>query len=792
MKSLIINTFLILFCYLPSFGQYAVKGYLQDELGQPAVGASIELDRKHFCISDQNGFFTLKTQKEQNCPLTISYLGYETVQISIDPSTWNIDTIIQLNPLIEEVEAIEVLAQRLEDQNVHNIRIDEEYFNKNREGTFAKSLEKIPGINTLNTGVGISKPVIRGFTGQRIVVAQNGVKQEGQQWGNDHGLEIDPFSIESVNIVKGAASLRYGSDAAGGAIEILPSKIIPKNTFQAQLTGQYKTNNQHGATSFFTKMRWDKMMVYGQASYQSFADYRVAADSFIYNTYKLPIYNQRLRNTSGEEFSFRIGNAYIKEQSIQRIEISYYDFQGGIFRGAVGIPRIYNITDDGDWRDIDLPSQKVQHLKAIWNSYLDFGAGNLRSTIGYQYNRRREYSRPHAHNRPVGDFGNTALELRLQTVSWELVYQHHWSEKWQTEWGTNWQYQVNNIGGFEFLIPEFKLWRGGLFGVAYYEPNPRWKWIMGLRLDAGQNDLIAGIVDVYDYDSTIITETRSEAIKATYFNYAASVSAHHTIKPNRWLAYAYFNKTYRIPQPVELGANGVHHGNFRHERGTPDLRPEESYQIEVGNLWKGKKGSSRLEVFTNYFTNYIYLSPSGLFSFLPEAGQLYRYQQHPVFMAGAEWSWDWQFHEQFNVNQSYDYVFNRNITTGLSLPFTPPGSILSQVRWDIPETKSLKKHYLEISHRYAFAQNLVDRNEDKTPAYHLVNISLGGALVFGKQVIHWRFAVDNLLDNPYLNHMSRYRVLTIPEQGRNLIFELRIPFEGHFGAKKEHPHPHYR
>jgi len=284
---------------IPSHAQYLINGYLINEDKEPIIGAVVELDKKQICISDKQGYFVLKTPEEKHLTLEVSYLGYEKTKITVFPPKWTADTTLQLIPQIEAIQTVEIKAERLEDQNAHTLKIDKDYLDKNRGGTFAHSLENIAGINTINTGVGIAKPVIRGFTGQRIVVAQSGVKQEGQQWGNDHGLEIDPFSVEEVNIVKGAASLRYGSDAVGGAIEILPSRIIAKNSYQSELIGLYKSNNVHGAGSFSTKMRWDKLMVYGQVSMQSFGDYRVPADSFVYNGFKLPIYNQRLKNTAG-------------------------------------------------------------------------------------------------------------------------------------------------------------------------------------------------------------------------------------------------------------------------------------------------------------------------------------------------------------------------------------------------------------------------------------------------------------------------------------------------------------
>lgn len=773
--------FILIFIAPNAYSQNSIQGKVQDQVGNPLVGANV-FSNTDGCTSstDINGAFKLNCLNDSSSNIRISYLGYKTVNYSLD-------SIKQLKPLIVIMSAVEVTTylitvddQKLQkDQTLSNTTLDHNYIEENNQGSLSKSLENIAGVNAINVGVGIAKPVIRGLSFNRIVVSSQGIKQEGQQWGGDHGLEMDQFDVDRIELVKGAKALQYGSDALGGSINILPSRIPKKNSLKASILGIYKSNNHHIGTSAYLGANVQNVFFDARFSYQDFEDYRVPTDSFVYNGFILPIYNKILKNTAGKERNLKASLGIVRDWGILRFTVSHYQLKAGIFSGAMGIPRTYQLQEDGQPRNIDLPSQQVEHWKLSLNNDFNIGAhSHLKLNIGYQQNIRKEYSYPHSHNRPNQDNNNNiALALNLQTFSLNGYFKHSFNKKWQTTHGLTAQYQQNKRDGFEFLIPDFQTIRAGFYHILNLKATDRFLINLGIRLDYAYNENSSYEQPIYLTDGSIGKESRAVANQEHYFNYAAALGAIYQLNPQKWYLRANFAKSFRVPYPNELASNGVHHGNFRHEMGNPNLTPEQGYQLDLSTDWrlKGFKGS--FATYFNYFDNYIYLGPSGLFSTLPEAGQVYLYQQNDAIYTGFEASWQYNPIPQIRIEQAYEYVWNINLQTRLSLPFTPPASILTTLRYEQPKLSIFEDIYAQLQYRYSFAQNDVDRNELSSPNYHLVNLGIGWKLKIKQQYIHFNIQVQNLLDSSYLQHLSRYRLLNIPEQGRNFVVTVRVPFE---------------
>lgn len=776
-----ILTFILIFTALQvGYNQSIIKGLVQDQEGNPLVGVTI-LSNNNNCgiTTDINGSFELSCLNEASTSISIAYIGYATI-------VYSLDSIKQLNPLIIKMYPIDLIICTIavEDQQAQQnatqsqINLDANYIEKNNQGTLSKTLENIAGVNSINVGVGIAKPVIRGLAANRIVVSSQGIKQEGQQWGGDHGLEMDQFDVDRIELVKGAQALQYGSDALGGSINILPTRIPKKNSLKASILGLYKSNNNHIGTSAYLGANIQNVFFDARFSYQDFEDYRVPTDSFVYNGFILPIYNKILKNTAGKERNLKANLGIAKDWGILRFTISHYQLKAGIFSGAIGIPRTYQLQEDGKPRNIDLPSQKVEHWKLSLNNYFNIGAqSKLKLNIGYQQNIRQEYSYAHSHNQPTIDSSNTALQLNLQTVSANGYFEHNFNKKWRSTHGFTAQYQQNKRAGFEFLIPDFQTIRAGVYHLLNFKPTDRLHFNLGFRVDYAYNQNNGYEQLIYLADGSIGTETRTEENQAHYFNYAAALGAVYQLMPSKWYLRANFAKSFRVPYPNETASNGVHHGNFRHEMGNPDLTPEQGYQLDVSTDWQTTKFKGSLATYFNYFDNYIYLGPSGLFSTLPEAGQVYLYQQNDAIYTGFEATWAYTPIPKLSIEQAYEYVWNINLQTQLSLPFTPPASILTTLRYTYPKLSIFEDIYAQLQYRYNFAQNDVDRNELSSPNYHLLNLGLGWKLKIKQQYIHFNLQVQNLLDSSYLQHLSRYRQLNIPEQGRNFVVSIKIPFE---------------
>ncbi len=764
-----------------------ISGTVYDEEDLSLPGASVLLLPDSIGVScNEEGFFSFSGLEKGDYTLKVSFIGFQPKMMNIKIGEKPLDH-LRINLTIQEevLETVVIVEEHAkQEMTLAAEHFSEKFLEQNRQGTFAKSIEKLPGISAINVGVGIAKPVIRGLSSNRIIVNQQGVKQESHQWGSDHGLEIDQYDVERVEIIKGPASLQYGSDGLGGVINVMPGRIITKNTLAGSIQGIYKSNNDHWGGSANVAINVKDIFLSARYSRQDFADYRVPADQFVYNSFTLPILNNRLKNTAGEEENLRITMGLQRDWGITRVLFGHYSLDAGLFSGAVGIPRSYALTDDGNNRDIDIPKQEVDHYRVLFHQTLYLGEDHLDINIGYQRNLRREFSFPEFHSIPSSqiDPGNTlALELELQTISLNAHYEDHISEEWKTIYGGNVQWQVNKRGGFEFLLPDFRTFRGGIFSLSEWQFSQDLLLNAGLRLDYGYNETDFFRQWVWDSNENIIDSLVSPATNPFFFNWSASLGSNLNLMDGKGVIKVNIGKSFRLPYPAETASNGIHHGTFRHEVGTPDLASEHGYQLDLATEWQFKRFSGNLSLYFNYFDNYIYLGPTfpARFSPLPEAGQIFQYRQDDAIYTGFEFKWNWKIIPGFELEQISDFVQSYNITTGLALPFTPQPALKHNLRYTLREKGVIDELFLEIGHSYYFAAEgryRVDRSERATPAYQLWQLGSGIKVNIWDQHLQFNVQVHNLFDTSYLNHLSRYRLINVPEQGRNVILSLKIPF----------------
>ena len=711
---------------------------------------------------------------------------YEKGSMIFDNKFNNNKAIDTLAPQLEyDSEEICIIANKIYWQESKTLKMD---LTNSTSNTLSQALTKVAGVNAINTGVGIGKPMIRGQFGNRVAVQQYGVKQEGQQWGTDHGLEIDIMDVQDINILKGAMTLEYGGDASGGVV--LLDDALKFNTYLPKFSGQfstiYKHNNAHAGLSTLLRGNFKHWQIETRLTYQDYGDYKVPAENFTYNGFELPIYAQTLKNTAGKELNARLGLAYQYGKVSGKFIASLYQTKNGLFTGAIGIPRAYSLAPDGNNRNIDFPQQNVQHYKLAYIHEQDnvIGNLNLEANLSYQYNHRKELSFPHAHTMPYQYEGNEnlALGLDLQTLALNLKLSNTFHKL-----GLTANHQNNSIQGFEFLIPAYKQAQIEAF-YLYKIVGKEAKFIQHIGARFAYSHLQSEAFNIKRQatgtELGYTLQNRANALDKQFFNYALAWSGKYYIQGKGVFAdnTLQFNATklYRNPTINELAANGVHHGTFRHEKGNANLKPEAGIQTNITyHIPFYKNLNLQASTFASYYTNYIYLHASGRFSSLPEGGQLYQYQQDKALLAGAELELNYQINlknkaHTLNITQAYEYVYNQNLNTQDALPFTPPFHLRTSVDWAWKQdNKTLK---IATIHQYYAAQNRVDRNEKTTPSYHLMHLQAMYTIEHKHQRIQFSLQVNNLFDTAYLNHLSRYRLLNLAEQGRNIVAAISLHF----------------
>jgi iron complex outermembrane receptor protein len=763
--------------------RYTLEGRVFDEETKESLpGAEVYIhELVKGTITDVNGYFKFTDLKPARYHLHIKYIGhhslYKYVNLTGDHQKFDFHLVPSSLELMEIVIESDPFKTGAVEQSLTTQTISDDIIKKNPGGTLMSSLQQLPGINAITTGVSIAKPVIRGLSFNRVIVTDRGIKQEGQQWGADHGLEIDRFDPEQIEIVKGPASLQHGSDGLGGVIVINNPYLVEEGSIEGQVVGLYKTNNNLIGTSTMIKGNASGLVYQARFSTQDFGDYKVPANDFYYNGYILPIYNNTLKNTAGKERDISGMAGFKKDWGYSTITLSSYNQDAGLFPGAVGIPRLYDLEDDGDPRNIGLPRQKIRHFKAVSNSNILFRGNWLEANFGYQNNDRKEEGEPHAHGYQETPERDLALGLNLQTFSANIRYHQKIHDKATRVFGLQYQYQNNKYDGYEFLMPAFNL---NTIGGFYHEQRFIREILTinyGLRFD------YAKIYVEEHYEPDITTEDpsdfvlRNPEIDRDFYNFSGGLGAsyfpsHHiNLKIN-------IGSSYRVPTPNELSMNGVHHGTFRHEKGDPDLETERGWQFDLNFSYHKDRFLISLTPFYNYFHNYIYLKPTAEFSELPGGGQIFQYTQNDAIFLGGELSIDYHILKNLHLEIASEYVANYNLDTQLPLPFTPPFSTFALFEYKMLKlSETFTIAYINIETRLTASQNRVDRNENPTEGYVLLNFGSGTDIRIKSQQFKFLFGIQNLLNTRYMNHLSRYRWLNLPEQGRNVNFTLIFPFK---------------
>jgi iron complex outermembrane receptor protein len=658
--------------------------------------------------------------------------------------------------------------------------VGKNFLHEHFTGNLMQTLEYISGVYSMETGSGFSKPMIRGMGFNRISVTENGIKQEGQQWGADHGLEIDAFGVERVTVRKGPSSLLYGSDAMGGVIEITQLPAPSENQMYGEIALLGKSVNGTLGASVMSGIKKNAWHVKLRFSGQHFADCRIPKDTIVYLTQKLPVLNRRLKNTAGFEHDAGLFAEYRNGKYTANYAISDAFQKVGFFSGAHGIPDASRVQDDGNSRNTDLPYSLVNHLKITTHQQYLHNKSTVYLDAGFQNNHREEWSLFHTHygNQPVPETdSNKELVFSLNTFNSSLKADLTYSVRWKHSFGWDVQYQRNNIAGYSFLLPEYKRFTTGLFWLSIFRPNSKFSLSGGIRYDYGKINISAyqdtylekylnernyadGIIESYKWRSYGVHRNFDDASGSLGVNWTPNRS--HQVKLN-------FGRSFRLPGASELASNGVHHGTFRHEQGNASLVSERGWQLDASYTCEHKSVLFTASPFISWFDNYIYLKPTGEWSILPHAGQIYRYTGAKAIFTGMEIELSVDFFHNLTYQISGEYVYTHNLDEHTPLSFSPPASMRNSLTWN---HKALK---LRVEMQSIATQNRVARNEDVTQGVCLLHF--GATLKIRLKEINpvVTFSLRNIFNTEYYNHLSFYRKVEIPEPGRNFQILIKIP-----------------
>lgn len=769
--------------------QFAVHGNVRTADGQPLEGAQLALNTQS-TSADVNGRFSFTALAKGNYHLHVVYVGYREIDTLFNLQS-NLHLQLVMQPEVTTLDEVQLAQSRINTALQKKSALTTEVvtpaeLRKFRQGSLSQSLERIAGVTSMNIGASQSKPVIRGLGFNRVVVTENGIKHEGQQWGADHGLEMDQFATGSVKIIKGPASLQYGSEAIGGIIQIEKPEPPKAHTTggNVELTGKSNNESIGGSVNLYT--RTHSWFAQARVTASDYADYQVPVDRIHIYSSPAPLHQNRMRNTAGNELNFHLNTGYLGTNWETVFYASHLQSQSGLFANAHGLePRnVDNSLHDSSRRDLQNPRQQVAHSKIQNRTRIKSGQHQWEIEAAFQRNYREEFSdyiphgfMPSTYPTALGIAENLEREFDKSVYTVVVHDQLDWRNH-RLRWGVNGEYQNNAIGGWSFIIPAFKQRTAGVFAYDHWEVTDLWSVHAGVRFDYGRIE-----TERYrDWFTSIVNDLplyvqRSQPLAKTFYSPSWALGVNYN--PGEWAFRANIGQSYRMPQAKELAANGVNYHQFSYELGNPNLAAEKAYQLDLGVSYENADWAVEATPYLNYFPNYIYLNPTPQYDYQYGAGnQIYQYTQNEVWRSGFELRTDYRLNTQWRIEAVGEYVYARQ-TSGpkrhFSLPFTPPASALFSLHYT-RDFNRIKKVYATLDYKLVAEQNRIAPPEQTTAGYQLVNLACGGMINWNQQPIEVQVQIQNLFNTTYYNHASFYRLIGVPEPGRNLVISLQIPF----------------
>ena len=660
------------------------------------------------------------------------------------------------------------------------VRLDQSYLRTNFSGSLMQSLAAIPGVKSMDIGSGQSKPAIRGLGFNRMVVTLNGIKHEGQQWGDDHGLEINQFSIDKIDIIKGPAALLYGSDAIGGVINLY-SDEMPLHPVEGSIDVFARTNNESVGAAATVKGRKGAFFYKSNLTGLDYADYKIPTDRVQYNTYLIPLKDKRLRNTAGHEYDGDLLLGYEKDRFKTYLSLSDSYAKSGFFANAHGFDFV--ATDpsyDVSRRDIGLPYQSVNHLTAISHSSLRVANVGFTADFAWQKNLRKEMGPRYSHGYMPEPPDNEERRFDKSTYTANIAMKMELAEKHTLNAGFNGEYQRNRRGGWGFIIPDFETASTGVYLFDRYHLNDDFILSAGIRYDRthmhlhSYNDWYRSPVSQGATDSVYIQRTAD--MKRNFNSFTWSIGANYNT--GNWLLKMNIGKSFRVPIAKELGTNGINYNIFRYEEGNPNLKPEEAYQVDAGINWHNRVLNVQVDPYLNYFTNYIYLNPTPEFHD-PDGMQLSRYTEARVLRYGLEIEAAYRFLTHWELHATGEYLYARQLDgpkKSFTLPFTPPASGALELKYTFTGDEPGNEGFVSTGLQAAAEQGRIVPPESVTPGYCIWNMTAGKSFSWRKYKLRVSLQAHNLLNKRYYDHTSYYRLIDIPEPGRNFALMLGMNF----------------
>ena len=755
-----------------------LHGHVEDDSGNDLPGAAIIVNNTtKGTVTDLSGAFNFTGLCKGEYVLIVSYVAFKTDTLRLY-LTKNQSVSIGLTPDEMVLTNINIIARKSNESNA-SYSLSGEELERTRGQTLGETIKKISGVTTLQTGPGIVKPVIHGLHSNRVLILNNGVRQEGQQWGSEHAPEIDPFIASKITVVKGADAVKYGSDAIGGLILVEPPDLHTTYHFGGEVNVSGATNGRMGLVS--SSLEGPIAAKAGQA-WRLQGTLKRAGDAFAPN--------YQLTNTGIGETNISAGLAFHKEKKGTDIFISRFDTDLGILSSA----HIGNLTDleralvsdtpriveDFSYK-IQNPRQKVVHHLAKVKSYYFFEDGQkLEVQYGGQLNHRKEFDIRRTNSQ------KPALDLLLQSHSFDINLGKEKNNRSRSvgisqTWQTN---RYDHTTGKAPLIPWFNQSATGAFYLSKWSFE-KWETEVGVRYDYKYL-----LVQTFDRSNNPVRQAYN------FHNVAATVGIQYDLNEKLSLS-SHLGSGWRPPHVSELFSNGVHHGTATYEKGlligdNEDLLPNlSSIQIKPEN---SVKWISRLftdlpwvsldaSIYHHLINNFIYLSPRPGDLVLTSRGAfpVFQYLQTNTYLRGIDGTVSVPITKKFEYLFKASFVRANDRNTGAALVMVPADQYENTLQLEFEGGENIEDIHFSLGTLYVGKQARVDPASDFSAVpegYFLVNFHAGVTIPLKRHTLNFYLNADNLLNQSYRDYMNRLRYFA-DDLGRNITLRIKYDFHRH-------------
>ena len=774
--------------------QYSLKGKISDfHDNSSIIGASLQIvNSNKNTITNFDGSFEFKNLCKGKITIVIKHVACESKTISFIISK-DIVKEITLEHHLEELEEVVVKSESKSESTSIEKSIKKDIITNFSDKSLGDALNTLSGVSSLNTGNTIVKPMIHGLHSSRLLIINNNVRMFDQEWGDEHAPNIDMNASDRIDVIKGANSLKFGSDAVGGLIVVRGKKYARKDSLFGSSLMSFNSNGFGGnlnseiiksyKSGYYTKV---------QMSYRRFGDFKAADYSLT---------NSGLENINA---SFRLGyNSYLKgfEFYYSQVNNKFAILKSSHIGNVNDLVTAINSLEPRVIKEfsfsIDNPKQSIIHHLGKIEAYKRFqGFGKLTFQYDFQVNRRREFDLRR------GDLKNTpVIDLRLVTNSIQSDLQVKPNDNLKLNIGFLGRFQQNNpiSTGYRPLIPDFDKFDIGLYTIGNYSLNESTELNAGIRYDFSKIKArkwynITDWNETYDYDE-LFPEFETGTIAGvriftkpqyTFHNFSTGLGLLKKINDDLSL-FINYGLANRVPNPSELFSDGLHHSAARIEKGLLNINKETANKFIVSMERNNNNFGFVISPYFKKINGFIQLIPVGISTTIRGAFPVYEYNQIDAEIYGIDIDLNKKINNRLDYYGSISLLRGKNTSENLPLINMPAANFNNKLMYFNEEFKQLS---ISITHKTVLQQNrFPDYNfftldpvtqqdvfvdiSSTPPTYSIFGLNISSAFNEGK--LQFELNVENLFNTSYREHLNRLRYFS-DELGRNINFKIKINY----------------